>query len=408
MTLYKYPYKGKYKDYIATWGNDRDCEIYEKDVDFWLSQFPHENKELLMELLKKFNMFRGHYYSLCIKDLFKKYTNYNPNWQVTARFFEVKKDKNKVNNSDEFFLDFWKQNEIKAFCNGNIKETCDNDKDIKQIVLVDDFSGTGKTVKDFLLLIKEKFPNITKYHIVILVLACTTMAEQLIIDSALENNLDVRVLSVKKFNKFFIPDYNTSSKVIETKKQNYMDICRQFRIQNPLGYGEAEALVAFDYNTPNDTLGIFWEEQFDGAERLFKGLRPRKHFNRLVKNKSSCRLSFKNKEGDYKYLIFSYVCIYCKNRFSKSKIMKLLGLTNSQFINRLDYCLQVGYLANQKGKFVAGIRLRNTKIKSSDKILIKEVIKTEFNFDVQFPDDSISQFDSSINYICTDFDKRQA
>lgn len=409
MALYKYPYNGKYKDYIATWGNDRDCEIYEKDVDAWLSQFPNEHEELLMELLKKFNMFRGRYYSLCIKDLFKKYVEYNPDWETTARFFEVKKDKNKVNNSDEFFLDFWKNNEIKDYCRGDIEETCVTDKNLQQIVLVDDFSGTGKTIKDFLLLIKEKFPDVVKYHIIILVLVCTNMAEESILDCGLENNLDIQVLYVKKFNKIFIPDYKTTSKAIEAKKQNYLDICKRFRIQNPLGYGDAEALVAFDYNTPNDTLGIFWEEQFDNVERRFKGLRPRKHYDMIRQgSKSSCKLTFKNKEGDYKYLIFSYVCICCKARFSKSKIMNLLGLTNSQFRTRLDYCLQAGYLVNQKGKFVEGIRLKNIKIKASDKIRIKEVIKKGFNCDTQFADNNILQFDSSVSYICKDFDKRQA
>lgn len=412
MALYKYPYKGKYKDYIATWGDDRDCETFEKDVDMWLRQFRAENVELLMELLKKFNMFRGHYYSLCIKDLFKKYANYNPNWQVTARFFEVKKDNNKVNNSDAFFLDFWRINEIKGYCRGNIEETCTNNKNLEQLVLIDDFAGTGKTIKNFLLATKEKYSDLHKYRIVILLLACTNLAEQAIRDFGMENGLDVKILYVKQFSKYFIPSYNTTRNAIEEKKLSYLDICNQFGIQNPLGYGDAEALVAFDYNTPNDTLGIFWEEQFDGTKQLFKGLRCRKSYNKYWdKNSrfnSSQHLAFKNEAGDYNYLIFSYVCIYLKSRFSKSKIMSLLGLNNSQFTNRLEYCLQVGYLDNQKGRFVAGPMLKKTKIKTDDKNRIREAIKTGFNCDIRFADDNSPQFDSAVNYICKDFDKRRA
>lgn len=278
MPLYKYPYKGKYKDYIADWGNDRDCEIFEQEVDKWINQFTEEQTPLLLNLLKKFRMYRGHYYDLCVKKLFKLFVDKYSNWQTIARFFEVKKDSNRVNNSDAFFLDFWRINELKQFCKTNVKETFEANHSLQQIVIVDDFAGTGKTIKDYLTTIIGSYPSIKEKKIVILLLACTNFAEQALLDFSYSKGLKLDIIYEKKYDKVFISDATTTQAEVEESKKNYLSICKEIGLNYALGYEDTEALIAFDYNTPNNTLGIFWEELYNEDTLLFKGIRPRKTY----------------------------------------------------------------------------------------------------------------------------------
>ena len=356
-------------------------------------------------------MYSGHYYDLCVKKLFKQYSEYNTNWLKNSRFFEVKKKDNCVNNSDSFFLDFWRINEILPYCKTDIKKTIEENQKIQQITIVDDFAGTGKTIKDYLTKVLEEYPDLRKKEIVILLLACTNLAEQALLDFSCSAKLQLHIIYEKKYDKVFVANSITTQEEVEENKRNYLSICNEYGLEWALGRDATEALIAFYYNTPNNTLGIFWEEIKSEDGVSFKGLRPRKRYNRIRPQSGKVKRVrqglFNNKEytESYNYILFSYMCIYSKKRFNKSQITTALGLTNRQFFVRLDFCLLKGYIKNENGKFVEGDRLKQLGITVSVKATIRSEVQRllgikDFVNDGSQPDKG---FIIDSNYICKGF-----
>lgn len=127
---------------------------------------------------------------------------------------------------------------------------------IQNIVYVDDFCGTGNTFINYLE--KEK-KRIEGKHVYYLVIHIMQQAIERIDKYSKEANLDIHILYNKCADKVF---KNTGD--FGEKKSEFRKLSMEYGIssRNVLGYNNTEALTAFYNNTPNNTLGIFWQDTY--------------------------------------------------------------------------------------------------------------------------------------------------
>ena len=144
-------------------------------------------------------------------------------------------------------------------------------QDIKRLVFLDDFSGSGSQAirgsKNFVKIIKDINPKI---KIVYLLLFATTYALQKLRDSGLFDSVDSVVIFDETFKVFEDASRYFKENHPEIDKEFCKQLCVRYREAmpsqdpynefNPMGYGECQLLVGFNHNTPNNTLPLMWFE----------------------------------------------------------------------------------------------------------------------------------------------------
>jgi hypothetical protein len=148
------------------------------------------------------------------------------------------------------------------------------DKNINRYVFIDDFSGTGSQAIKFykkykIQQLKKDNPNKEFWFL------CIGMTEKAYKEIKAKTNFD-RVEYVLFFNNSF-KCFETESRYYNEKqiykgieKDFAKNMCEEKRLlpsdyehkedYNPLGFKKSQLLLAFEHNTPNNTLPIFWFE----------------------------------------------------------------------------------------------------------------------------------------------------
>ncbi|MHA2433210.1 MAG: ATP-binding protein [Candidatus Thorarchaeota archaeon] len=131
-------------------------------------------------------------------------------------------------------------------------------KGIQVLAFVDDFIGTGQQVTKFWHEELKGQCGIEKVQLYCLVLCAFQNAVEYV-----QAQTPFRVICVElldKRDRVFSPECTIFSNDEERKRAE--EICRQHGevlcSQNPLGYDDSQALVAFGYQTPNNSLPILW------------------------------------------------------------------------------------------------------------------------------------------------------
>lgn len=144
------------------------------------------------------------------------------------------------------------------------------------LCLVDDFSGSGKTIKDFYAEHNENFARFTyKYAIL---LAYMPKAEGVMKSVRIKALGDEHESIFERRNSVF----GSEKRMKELRdfaykygKRLYPSNKKRSNALRPLGYANSKALIAFDYTTPNNTLPIIWADKFVGNSRCWHPLFPR-------------------------------------------------------------------------------------------------------------------------------------
>lgn len=141
-------------------------------------------------------------------------------------------------------------------------------KDVKRIVFIEDFCGSGNQAEEyyhkFVEIIKSQLPDIViELHI----LFATDYGYERISKLGYD---DVKVIytlnsSYKCFHensRFFPSLYKNEDGVDLIDKMACINICKKYGLHltpdNPFGYNDGQLLISFHHNTPNNTLPIFW------------------------------------------------------------------------------------------------------------------------------------------------------
>lgn len=223
------------------------------------------------------------------------------------------------------------------------------------LILIDDFSGTGKSISDFIDAIK-KYILTLKIEIIIFCIHITEDAEKKIMDTSIKNGIEIKIAFVQKTEKYFINNKELEKKFYEFEK----DIVNPGKYYN-LGYKNTQALVSNFRNTPNNTLSLFWHEN-DQWKPLFKR-KAKNDFSNKWKEKVHIIRWFLAYKKVPKILVDKIIAImYVKNHADmKSKFLEIeinrILLYND---NILQECLSQKFLIKQTDFYIityAGIEL---------------------------------------------------
>lgn len=180
-------------------------------------------------------------------------------------------------------------------------------KTTRFLVLLDDFSGSGETIIDYLNILQKYLPSTV--HVLIFCLHGMSIADQKLYQWR-QNNTKINV-TVKFFTvdeKFFDKIKSLSQDVLD-KFKNFEknSVLDEDETKYILGYGETQALVTNYRNTPNNTFSIFWKKS---ENKKWSPLFPRhekyitKEYNLFDANqctfiRQNIYDSFTNKLNDY-------------------------------------------------------------------------------------------------------------
>ncbi|MGB0834818.1 MAG: phosphoribosyltransferase-like protein [Psychrobium sp.] len=142
-------------------------------------------------------------------------------------------------------------------------------KDVKAIVLIDDFAGTGEQFCNFYI---EKIKNavIDKYKVLYVPLAAHEIAVKNIESKFPE--VEVRPVELLSERDSFFADrrgtfYGDETNTAESAKSFYLKLCsrRNFgKLNYLLGKGDLSLTYAFSLSTPNNNLKLIYHNPMDG------------------------------------------------------------------------------------------------------------------------------------------------
>ncbi|MBZ9778451.1 phosphoribosyltransferase [Psychroflexus sp. CAK8W] len=145
-----------------------------------------------------------------------------------------------------------------------------NGVDLKNIVLVDDFIGTGGTAKTNIQHLKKLISDMSKdFSLNLFALAAMKTGIKLL--KPLESNISV-CYELDKASKTIWPYLERKSirkKIVNMEKILYEGVEPEKLEKFSLGYGKSEAIFAWNrFNLPNNNFPIFWWNRYsDGKSR---------------------------------------------------------------------------------------------------------------------------------------------
>lgn len=346
----------KYENITSRWGGMKIREEFAERIDKWLQAFPEEEHPFLLELLMQF-----YYYSEeRIKDkVVELYDAFIKAYQGDANavvYTKIIKEQG-VACSDILFTTFWAQNSsIYSYAENNILGLLEEEQIPKELVIVDDYSGTGKTfIKtiDRMLKVTDKVKGTNFYF---LTLHITERANLEIKEYAEHKGISIKIISLDYSDEAFKKNYIYNEIEAEQKKRQYAEMCTKQNVDRyVLGFEDVSSLVAFHYNTPNNTLGLFWQDLAD-----FTALFPRK--KRRCTELSIMQRNAKNRKhigeppiifgvDDSRLVVMMIYCLGQTRGLSVENFIETFGLTPLQADKALKEMLEQDYLINDAGYF---------------------------------------------------------
>ena len=364
MSQRKHP---KYEYLTSRWGGMKLREEFEERIDNWLKAFDESEHKMLLSLLSQFYYYSEEKVKENSKKLYQKFLSENPEYEKATVFTKIIKDFG-TSYSDILFNTFWFCNDLYDDCELNILELLENIEEYeipKAIAIIDDYSGSGKTFVKTIDKMVKKNACIGQAHFFFLTLHITNTAIDLIQNYAKITGFKIDIVSLDISDKTFKDDYLYDRIEARKHREQYEVLCAKNKINLDFvfGFDEIESLVAFHYNTPNNTLGLFWQDFAD-----FMALFPRhkKQRNKLNEIQNNVQKRRKAKAAgaiygfnDAKYALFMAYCVASDKKFSFEQAKADFGLNQEQLMDLLERMTKEGYVTAKDGKFVATPKLKS-------------------------------------------------
>jgi len=232
--------------------NDQDSRIehYMATYQKWHDAIPEEIWPIAEQMINCFEYYGHRRINAALAILNSQLVDKFDVDSHTALFTYINEKNGKLNSSH----DYWGEFRIIAQIS---KENCTDDlrkfaskywELVTCIVIVDDCCGSGNSLKTY---IEESGLDFTGKVLYYLVIHAMDESRDLLARVAAEQNMTIHLLSLNTSSKFFSTDM-TEEKEHFIEKMNELKI-----INNPLGFNDSEALIAFANNTPNNTFPLF-------------------------------------------------------------------------------------------------------------------------------------------------------
>ncbi len=251
-------------DCAENWAKEKFDERIGEAIDRfgeWSKDLSSEEEEILCEFIKRFRYYTAEKINNILLELndnaIRDYSISDDNSVICP----VRKHDGRRNSSHEYWNTHAK---LCGLSNGIYIDdvTCISDNDwnsVENIIFVDDCSGTGTQFTDFLKRTQKSFSagktskSLKDKQIILIVVQVIEDALEKIQMYAKENEITIRVVYFYAEKKAFYNRTNEDRKIIKqlSDKRN---------VGECFGKYNAEALMAFYNNTPNDTIGIFQYE----------------------------------------------------------------------------------------------------------------------------------------------------
>lgn len=356
--------KIKYHSITHRWGNDSFCKDFSEHLDNWLQQFSEDEKPLMLILLKNFYYYTEERLNAKVKALNEQFkTNYSDDYERTV-FAGIEKDFG-AGFSNLICNTYWSKNGLYDRFEPNLIYLLQCEQAPEIISIIDDYSGTGGTFIKYLNKIININPKIKKSKIYFLVLHISEDALNNIQNFSKDTGIFTKCVYLHKSDRAFKKDYIFSEIDAKLKKEEYLNICENHNIQTlALGYREIAALVSFEYNTPNNTLGVFWNEVDDFLSLFFRHKKVRTDLDEM-RSKARQNKNFRGRKlfvqdiEDAKLNTFMVYCVAWGKSFSVSRACFDFGLTQKQFYDLMAELIEEGYLEYEQGRMIASEKMKN-------------------------------------------------
>lgn len=343
----------KYEDITTSWDDNNRMKEFEQIIDKWLYSFEDKERPFLLELLKHFHYYGETAIKKKITDLFSKFSSVYSGDLNRVKFTKIYK-KYGVAFSDIFVGVFWYLNILYPYTEPNIVGMLEQGDVPDVIAIVDDYSGSGKSLKDTIDVLIETNSEVKDSRFYFVVLHITEIAKKSIREYAKERNIKISVVSLEESKKTFESGYIYSNELVNSKKQQYKAICKSKGIEQDIfGRYHVASLVAFHYNTPNDTLRLFWHDSENYHSIFPRFKKPRNTSLKEMKNGSNNRKIPHKNVGSYGGFDFrtARMITYCviSHNFSLIDFMNEFGITAAEANERLREFVLEGCLINLEG-----------------------------------------------------------
>ncbi len=377
--------KLKYANITKKWGGKAIRSYYDSQIDVWINQFEEDERDVVLELLKHFQYYTNRKLNNCVRELYSKLCELQKFNLDNATVFIPTYKEYGVGFSDLFFNMFWTMNDLYDYSEKNIYSLLAEDKSFESIVIVDDYSGTGGTVKKTIKKCLEGNCNCEQTQFFVLVSEMSCNAKERIKRFAETNKICIEIVALKISDKAFKENYLFDENGSKVMNDRYYDVSVRYKVKEDmiLGYEKTQALVAFEYNTPNNTLGLFWHEDEEFIS-IFK--RHKKKSTTLSSMQKDASKRKKQRETNVvrrhdEKEAYVFLMIYLINKdmkFNYDEACVEFGMTTAQMDEALHYLLERKYVKIVQGHFRPTALLKEyikiTKVKSVDLVSEENIL----------------------------------
>ena len=359
-------------------------------IEEWLTHFSKDEQDLLLDLLSKFYYYSEEKIKFKTKELYDKFVSGHKDVIERVVYSKVFKEYG-ASYSDILFTSFWLNNNLSDQAEPNLIQLVKDGSIPTDVAIVDDYSGTGKTIIRTIDQLVQFNSNAAKSMYYFLTLHITNRALEQIKEYSDNTGICIEVVFLEKTEETFKQGYLYKELEAISKKHAYETVCNKLSVNKEyvFGFEEVQSLVAFHYNTPNNTLGLFWQDLSDFVavfprhKRKNTSLQQLQKDAKLRKRQSKQTVVYGIEDG--RLAVAMVYCVAHTKGFSVKSLEDDLGLTTSQADVILRKMLQEDYVVNSNGIISATAKLKSkiftSRLKPFKKSMEKDSIEDSPAFD---------------------------
>ena len=263
-------------------GVDKRLQYFCESFANWFQKLPDFVKPTAVTLIQNLEYYSRPSTNKWLQCLHKKLINSVDDLTDDNTIYTFIKSKDgKSNSSNDYWTEYKAINEVNCeLCYENIDAISLKQWEyIKNIVFIDDFSGSGQSFLD------ELKKNLLRYrgkNVYFIAINIATVADGKIKKFGEQQGINIVTLAAAYHEKAFERGLFEDS---EEAKEKICKMSREFKIppNEHLGFQGCQSLVAFYNNTPNNTLG-FIRYDTDGYQSLFPRRNKKKPSWQMMKS----------------------------------------------------------------------------------------------------------------------------
>ena len=245
---------------IKRWNTEDDRTTYfAEHFDEWILQIPDDIYDIVLRLLDKFEYYSQKSVNCSLYKLGRMLDSCETFNGDVAVYTHIPSKKGIENSSIDYLYDYKHiHGVVKYKIAFDLKRYVEAHKEqIENVVVIDDFCGSGNSLKYFFEVNDEWLNGKTVYY---LVTYAMDGAIRFLHTAAAEYNITLHILYINHAAKAFDDTAITNNP--DEDRRLIKSFSRSVRIPKDyrLGKYETESLVSFCGDTPNNTIGIFWSD----------------------------------------------------------------------------------------------------------------------------------------------------